>query len=282
MTHPIHAPQEEKPGSVDDALAQAETRTAFHKARAEEGAKEVSIWKDLVSYQSKQWWFHLRALFEREAKFFARWRESGAPLIGELEDRFREAKTHTDELLHELPRNIESMAQQRGMPLDHSRSAHPKYQFREGFLTLEIDGSKRIARLKDREGLVVDIPPDIDAIAQLVKHHDDRLFGRKFDGKKFLGRLRSSYLALIKKGNNQDGDPIPLRQVAKHLIDKERTYRRDEFLIDLSRLAEDGPATIDGYSFEFQQTKDTEQGFLLHGRAGRGMVNLLIFKKVAP
>jgi hypothetical protein len=282
MTHQKDLSPERKPGSVDDAVAQSETRAASLKAQAEAAAKEVSIWMDLQSYRSKQWWFHLRALFEREAKFFSTLRESEAPVIGELEGLFRQAKTHTDELLHELPRNIEQMAEQHGLALDHSRSAHPKYQFREGFLTLEIDGAKRIARLKDYEEKLAEMPPDIEAIARSIKQHDERLFGRSFDGAQFLEKLRRNYLALIKKEGKQDGDPIPLRKVARRVVDNERNYRRDEFLIDLSRLAADGPPATGGYGFEFQQTKDTEQGFLLHGPAGRGMVNLLIFKKVSP
>jgi hypothetical protein len=41
----------------------------------------------------------------------------------------------------------------------------------------------------------------------------------------------------------------------------------------------EGPAETNGYRFELQQTKDTKEGMLLLGEAGRGMVNLLIFKK---
>jgi hypothetical protein len=282
MTHTTDPPADGRPGSVAEALAQSERRAASLKAQAEAAAKEVSIWKDLQGYQSNQWWFHVRALFEREAKFFTGLRESEAPVIGTLEGLFREAKTHTDELLHELPRNIERMAERHGLALDHSRSAHPKYQFREGFLTLEIDTAKRVARLKDYEEKLAEMPPDIEAIARSIKQHDERLFGRKFDGAQFLEKLRRNYMALIKKEGKQDGDPIPLRKIARRVVDNERNYRRDEFLIDLSRLAEEGPAATGGYRFEFQQTKDTEQGFLLHGRAGRGMVNLLIFKKVTP
>ena len=182
-------------------------------------------------------------------------------------------------LILQLPRDIERMAQSHQLPLDFARSRHPKYLFREGFLTLEIDDAKRLARLRDYEEKLADIPPDIEAIAQTLKTQDHRLFGRPFDGPRFLEKIRRNYLALLKKSHMLDGDPVPLRHIARRLADNERSYRRDEFLIDLSRLAVEGPPEIGGYRFEFQQTKDTEQGFLLHGRAGRGMVNLLIFKK---
>jgi len=91
--------------------------------------------------------------------------------------------------------------------------------------------------------------------------------------------LRKHYLAILKKKKQADGDPVPLRHIARRMADNERHFRRDEFLIDLSRLVVNGPAEVDGMRFDLQQTKDTEQGMLLYGPAGRGMVNLLIFRK---
>lgn len=265
--------------TIQQAAATAQARATHLKSEADSASKESAIWQDLLSYQRKSWWFHIRDLFEREADFFRRLRESQIPVITQLEVLYREAKAHTDDLIHQLPRDIERMAQQHKLPLDVTQSRHPKYLFREGFLTLEIDDAKRMARLRDYEEKLADTPPDIEAIAQVLQSHDRRLFGRPFDGAKFLARLRRTYLDIIKKNKQSDGDPVPLRHIARRLSKNDKAFRRDEFLIDLSKLAVEGPPEIGGFRFEFQQTKDTEQGFLLFGRAGRGMVNLLIFKK---
>jgi len=184
-------------------------------------------------------------------------------------------------MIHDMPRDIEQMAKTHGLPLDLALSVHPKYQFCAGFLTLEIDDVRRIARLKDYEENLGNMLPDIDVIAQAITHHEARLFGRVFDGPKFLEKIRRAYSAILKKEKRAEGEAVPLREIAHRLADNEKSFRRDEFLIDLSRLSEKGPAEIGGYRFEFQQTKDINQGFLLYGPSGRGMVNLLIFRKVA-
>lgn len=268
-----------EPETIQQVAAAARARANQLKAQAEAAVKESDIWELLLSFQHKNWWFHLRNLFEREADFFRRVREAKSPIITQLEGLYHEAKEHTQELLLQFPNDIEKMAKTNNLPLDLAQSRHPKYLFRGGFLTLELDEAKRVARLRDYEEKLEDLPADLEPITQALKIHDQRLFGRPFDGPRFLDKIRRNYLAILKKNKKNDGDPVPLRHIARRLADNERSFRRDEFLIDLSRLAVEGPASIEGYRFELQQTKDTEQGFLLHGPAGRGMVNLLIFKK---
>ena len=68
--------------------------------------------------------------------------------------------------------------------------------------------------------------------------------------------------------------------VVKEVSEKNvKGFRTDEFLVDLSRLAQDGPFEIDGRRLDLQQTKDTNQGMLLHGAAGRGYVGFIVFKE---
>ena len=79
-----------------------------------------------------------------------------------------------------------------------------------------------------------------------------------------------------------DGDPVPLREafdLMTRKISSRKGYKSDEFLVDLSKLVLEGPGETKGYRFELQQTKDTKEGMLLLGEAGRGMVNLLSFKQ---
>jgi hypothetical protein len=92
----------------------------------------------------------------------------------------------------------------------------------------------------------------------------------------------TAYLAILKKEKRPDGSPVPIRAIARKIASNDSKFRRDEFLIDLSRLAVEGPAEVSGFKFELQQTSDTSQGMLLYGPASSGMINLLIFTKVTP
>lgn len=126
------------------------------------------------------------------------------------------------------------------------------------------------------------LPADPEAIIDTVATEDKRLFGRKFNGKRFLGDLRAAYLVALTKQSAQDGSPVPIRVVFGCMSGRTKAYKnykRDEFLVDLSHLTKQGPAETDGFRFELQQTKDTTEGMLLLGAAGQGMVSLLIFKK---
>ncbi|MCX8156083.1 MAG: hypothetical protein N3J91_06525 [Verrucomicrobiae bacterium] len=262
-----------------ETRSQARERAARAKTEAEAAARAQAIWEKLASNVEKKWWFHIRAILEQEAAFFHQLRETANNVAPHLEGLYEEAKKQTEELLLQLPRDMERMAANHQLPLDRSQSRHPRYKFRDGFITVEIDELKRLARIKDYEERLAELPPDTEAIAEVLKREDHRLFGRRFDGAEFLACLRKHYLAILKKNKQADGDPVPLRHIARRMADKKRHFRRDEFLIDLSRLVVEGPAEVDGMRFDLQQTKDTEQGMLLYGPAGRGMVNLLIFRK---
>ena len=108
--------------TIQQVSAAAQARADRLKCDAEAAARESAIWQDLLSYQHKSWWFHIRSLFEREAEFFRRLRETQSPVIGQLESLYREAKNHTEELILQLPRDIERMAQVHNLPLDLTRS----------------------------------------------------------------------------------------------------------------------------------------------------------------
>ncbi|NLH74838.1 MAG: hypothetical protein GX456_17450 [Verrucomicrobia bacterium] len=260
-------------------MSQARERAIRAKTEAEAAVRAQAIWEKLASNVEKKRWFHIRAILEQEATFFHQLRESANSVVPHLEALYKQSKQHTEELLLQLPRDMEQMAEQHQLPLDRSQSRHPRYKFREGFITVEIDEQKRIARIKDYEERLAELPPDMEAIAEVLKREDQRLFGRSFDGEQFLRRLRKHYLAILKMNKQADGEPVPLRHIVRRIAHRERHFRRDEFLIDLSRLVVEGPAEVEGMRFDLQQTKDTEQGMLLYGPAGRGMVNLLIFRK---
>lgn len=249
------------------------------RQQADAAAKADNIWRRVLADRDHGQWFSLRALIEAEKNYFHQLREKGDPVVGALETLYKEAKEQTAELLHSLPRDIENLAEREDLALDRT-SRHPKYTFKNGFITLLVDESKRVARISNyEEAKRKDIPLDIESIGAELKSEEARLFARKFEGVKFLQKLRTTYLSILKKGKRTDHDPVPIRAIVRKMASNDTKFRRDEFLIDLSRLVVEGPAEISGFKFELQQTSDASQGMLLYGPASRGMINLLIFTK---
>ena len=259
----------------------AQSRAVNLQQQAETAAKAADIWRRVLETRDNGLWFKLRALIEEEKNYFHRLREAGAPIIVTLEGLYKEAKERTMDLLLSLPKDMEKLADVENLALDRT-SRHPKYTFKNGFITLLVDESKRMARISNYEVKLTDAPLDIQTIGAVLKSEATRLFGREFEGAKFLQKLRSAYLAILKKEKRPDGSPVPIRAIARKIASNDSKFRRDEFLIDLSRLAVEGPAEVSGFKFELQQTSDTSQGMLLYGPASSGMINLLIFTKVTP
>lgn len=267
---------------LQGCLTEATERLNRLKLELKAATQEEGAWKALHDEAQKGLWCHVLATIEREKDFFHRLRTENHPAIPQLEDLFRRAKKEADEAMFSLPREMERLAERLKLPLDMIQSRHPKYYFRDGFLLVEIIENKRLARLSTYEGRLAELPADIAAIEERLSKEDQRLFDRKFDGKKFLKKLRTAYLAILKKDHRKDGEEVPLRQIMAEIAKGNSGFKKDEFLLDLSWLTEQGPASIDGKKFQLQQTKDSAQGILLYGPSARGMVNLLIFSKEKP
>ena len=238
--------------------------------------------EDLDRYRKEDWCIHIKQHCEKEKDFLSRLRNQSHPSFSDIEGLYRDAKTKADALVKALPGNIDRSAQEVGLLLDRSRSRHPRYYFGDyGFVEMQVYDDRQMTRISTREGRLHDVPADARAIIAAVQEEVKRLFGRPFKAEKFLKDLRSVYTEMLKKTKSRDGEPVRIRDVFDTMTRRKpyRTYRRDEFLVDLSWLVEKGPGSVGGYRFDLQQTKDTESGMLLLGAAGRGMVNLLIFKK---
>jgi hypothetical protein len=236
--------------------------------------------EELISYRDKGWVLHLKALCDREADRLKRLRETGQAWIQSVEDLYRDAMEQSKRMPTMIPTNIERLSNATGIAIDR-KSRHPRYFFgKDGFLEARIDDLKLTATISTREGKLATIPADPPAILDSVGVESKRLFGRKYNGPRFLSDIRKAYLAVMKaRKDARDGDPIPIREIYAEMTKKTKGYKRDEFLVDLSTLVEQGPAETSGFRFDLQQTKDTQEGILLLGVAGRGMVNLMIFKK---
>lgn len=277
-------PPEMPPGP--DLLVAAARETAQKTAELELELKRSKalqrLFEDLLSFRDKGWSLHLKSLCEREAELLKPLREQDHPCVGPLEDLYRQAKQRAGRMATIIPSEIEPLAKASGIEID-PRSRHPLYRFgRDGFLEAKVDDQKLTCTVGTREGKLATLPADPAAILEAVGEELKRLFSRDFNGESFLADLYDAYHALTRTPSKANDDPIPIREIFAQMVKKAKGYKRDEFLVDLSRLVEQGPPETSGFRFDLQQTKDTQEGILLLGAAGRGMVNLLIFKKSDP
>jgi hypothetical protein len=265
--------------TIADLSVEAERKAKSLQAEANEVARVQKMWDDLHSFLHKRWSLHVLDLMDRETILLKKLRAENHPAMPVLDEVYQAAKDEANTVRRRFPAYLEEACNSNKLPIDRE-SRHPRYSFERGFLKLEVDDRKGVARLTDHEGRLDEFPADIGAIVKVVQREHTRIFGRLFDGDKFLKKLRRQYLAVIKKLGKSDGTSVPIRHITRRLGKNEKGFRTDEFLVDLSRLVEQGPIEIDGRRLDLQQTKDTNQGMLLIGAAGRGYIGFIIFKEV--
>ena len=248
-------------------------------AEAEEVARTERVWADLERFLAKGWALHVLDLVEKEAPRLRKMRAENNPAVPLIQKAYRLAKEESEAIVRRYPALLEEACRTAGLVLD-SHSRHPRYSFDRGFFRLEIDEKKRTARLSDHEGRLAEHPADVQAVVETVRREHQRIFGRAFNGPKFLKTLRAQYKAVLNKEQQADGASVPIRRITRRLGKNVKGFRTDEFLVDLSRLAEKGPFDIDGRRLDLQQTKDTNQGMLLLGAAARGYIGFIVFKEV--
>jgi hypothetical protein len=264
---------------VKDLLTSAKERAKALKAEADVAARIEKLWEKLHSYLVNDWPLHILELFDRESSLLEDLRAEGSPAIQTIEAIRSDAEKKADDLKRYYPKYMENACQSVGLLLDPD-SRHPTYTLEQRFFQLYVDERKWTARLSDYESRLAELPADVGALVEVLLKEHKRIFGRPFNGPKFLKGLRSAYVAVLKKKKLSDGTSIPIRDIARRLGEKHKGFRTDEFLIDLSRLVEQGPLEVDGYKLDLQHTKDTKEGMLLHGYAGRGYIGFVVFIKV--
>jgi len=251
------------------------------KQQLEDTTLAQQIWNDLNSYANREWFQHTLHLLKSKEQFFREASASDEAIKTALDQLARIAKENADTIFKRFPAYLEDAAIKYNLPLD-LQSQDPKYTFEKGFFMVEIDYQSRMARLSDYEGRLEEFSADVNDIVDIVKREHDRVFGKPFDGNNFLKKLRNQYLAIVKKQNWPDGYAVPIRHITKRLGKNEEGFRTDVFVVQLSRLVEQGPTEIEGKQLDLQQTKDTNQGMLLSGQGGRsGYIGYITFKEVS-
>jgi hypothetical protein len=262
-----------------EQLGTAREKTKNIKLQLEDATKTEKVWEDLALFASRKWFLHTLDLLDKQGPALQKTVATKPELLPILDTARLTAESGADDVIRRYPAYLEESFREARLPLD-ADSRHPRYTLEKKFFLLEIDEKKRIAKLSDNEGRLVELPADIGAIVETVQREYKRIFGRPFKGTEFLRLLRMQYLAIMKKEKQLDGASIPIRRITSRLGKNLKGFRTDEFLADLSRLIEQGPFEIDGRRLDLQQTKDTNQGMLLHTASGRGYIGFVVFKEV--
>jgi hypothetical protein len=244
-----------------------------------EARKRHQFFSDLITYVKKDWPQHVLTLLNRESQTIKAIDANNQALNETMSSIRNAAKEKVDVLQKRFPAFLDEACKAANLPLDRE-SRDPQYTFEKGFFTLLIDYQKRRARLSDYEGRLHEFPYDIGAVIEYVQIEHRRVFGKPFDGTKFLKKLRKQYLSIIKKEGLADGFELPIRRITTRLGKNEKGFRTDEFIVQLSRIITEGAVEIDNRRVDLQQTKDNQQGIYLHGLSGRGYIGYITFKEV--
>lgn len=263
-------------------LTNATSQKAKHlRAEADRAEHTRQVCERLLSYVQRRWPLNILNLLDKETGAINQVVAEVPGAAAFIEELLRSSRDQAEAIIRHFPSLMEEACNLRGLPLDRD-SRHPRYKFEGGFFHLDVDERRKMAKLSDYESQLKEMPADVGAIVEAVESEHKRVFGRDFDGGKFLKKLRKQYTAILKKGGLPEGSSLPIRRLTGRLGKNEKGFRTDEFLIDLSRLAQQGAVEVDGYVLDLQQTKDTHQGMLLHGPAGRGYVGFITFRKALP
>ncbi|MDI6776714.1 MAG: hypothetical protein QMD03_05650 [Syntrophales bacterium] len=249
------------------------------EAQLAEARKRHQFVSELNAYLKKDWPQHILALLNKEPQTTKAMDLDNLALTEALTSLRSMAMEKVAVLQRRFPAFLDDACKAANLPLDRE-SRDPQYTFAKGFFTLVIDYQKGIARLSDYEGRLHEFPSDVGAVVEYVQSEYKRVFGKTFDGQKFIKKVRNHYMAIIKKEGLADGSELPIRRITTRLGKYEKGFRTDEFIIQLSRLVAGGPAEIDNRRLDLQQTKDSHQGIYLHGLAGRGYIGYITFKEV--
>lgn len=263
---------------IRDLRSSARADAEHLKVASDQASQAEAFWVDLERFLVQGWAMHFLSLAEREAPRLKALKAADPSAVSAIEQATQLAREQSERELRRYPALLEHACATAGLHLD-GNSRHPKYGLEGGFFLLEIDETKRVARLSDHEGRLAELPADVPAVVDALQREYKRVLGRPFSGPKVLKRLRGQYKAVLKRDQLSDGDSVPIRHITKRLGKNIKGFRTDEFLVDLSRLAREGPFEIDGRRLDLQHTKDINQGMLLLGSTSSGYVGFIVFKE---
>jgi len=264
----------EKEALVKDQLELAKQKIDMLKTKSGKRTKHSELLEKLQLFLNKGLTFSiLRLLDQKELPGKA---ETFSPeLLTAINEIQAVVRNEAIRKMNRFPALFEEVCNSNKIVFDWD-SRYPRYNFFNGFLRLDVIESAGLARLSSTEGIIGEVPADMELIVELVLQEFRRLFDRPFDERRFLRKIRNQYLAIVKKENAPDGSSIHIRKITSRLGHNEKGFKNDEFIVDISKLLKSKNVDIHGKRLSFQQTKDTSKGLFIPGEFG-GYVGFVQF-----
>jgi hypothetical protein len=277
MPKQLSFPDEMK-STAQDILHSAYVR----QEKLEQTIREVKHFRDLlaklVEFVSMGWPFHVLSLIENQGDVIGQRYELEPFWLRILEELRASAQEQVKNLRFWYPNYLEQACRELRLPLDMS-SRHPKYTFEKGFFELTVHRG-RTATLSNTERKLAEFPADIGAVVAKLAVEHKRIFARSYDGRYCLQKLRKHYLDVIDRERLADGADVPIRRIAERMTLEKQDYQSDQFIVDLSRLAREGPLEIDSRRLELSHTSDDKAGMLLHDVGSLSYVGFVRFEEL--
>lgn len=200
------------------------------------------------------------------------------PIASDLEALRNYAHMSATSNAREFGRIFPEAARRAGLVIDSS-SRHPKYTFRDRFIWLELDEKRLVVRLQSRDGDAREFGLDLDLIVGALRGEESRLFEREFNAEAFLRSVYRAYSAVLRAEKLAEGTDVPIRRVTHRLGKNLNRFSTDEFNVDLAKAIQSGHTSVDGLQLHLNHTRNTRQGFLLHGLEQGGYVGFISFKR---
>jgi hypothetical protein len=164
-----------------------------------------------------------------------------------------------------LVRSFPRAARDAGLELDAS-SRHPGYTLCDGFLSVQFQKRRLETRITPRDGRPTTLGIDLPVVIDHLKSEVDRLCGRPFDAAKVLSAIETAYAAVVSSSKKRTGDPVRVKDLVAEMS-KDKSFRADEFNIDLSRLVRSDEV---GPRLQLDNSRDAKNGVLLWQLDRRG------------
>lgn len=246
------------------------------KVAAQKAEQLQKTWEKLNFYLKKTWPLHVLDVLTKEAEIFQETLVEGINTKKLIITLLEETKEQAKGIFLEYPRRLELDCNLKNLEIDKT-SRHPQYTFEQGFIRLEIDSKKGLATIKNYVSSLPRFPADIEAVVEKIISEKSRLFDRFLDESKFMENLYKKYLEEVSYQKMHEGAGIPIRKITDRMSKEDKTFKLDEFLVDLSKLVQQNQAQLKGKKVELQQTKDEKQGLLLHLKPSRGYFEFIKF-----
>ena len=257
------------------ALARAETERA--RAALEAAHLAESFWTELVAHIARNEQGSVLLLLNRSEKFLESLKAGDSQILEQLDQLRNSAAASTRETAAKFGRLFPDAARRAGLRIDPS-SRHPKYTFNNGFVRLELDEKRLVARLQSREGDEREYGLDLELIIAALKAEIRRIFERDLNPEPFLRSLHRAYTAVLRSDKLSEGTEVPIRRVSNRLGKNLSKFSTDEFNVDLARVVQSGKTSVEGRQLHLNHTRNTRQGMLLHGLEQGGYVGFISFK----